>query len=151
MNVNNSNSELIDRLNKLLTRTREGERGYQEASENVKDPELKSLFLAQSRQRSEFAMEIDREIRTLGGQPDDSTSLASDLHRAWLNLKSSFSSNDDKAVVEECKRGDGVAVDDYNDILQSTTLMASSRELLLRQKERIEAAHASMTRLANVV
>ena len=151
MEVGNTNSEILNRLNTLLTRTRDGERGYQEAAENVKDPELKSLFLAQSRQRGEYATEIDREIRTLGGDPENSTSLAADLHRAWINIKTTFTGNDDKAVVEECKRGDGQALDDYQEILQSTSLAASTRELLLRQKERIESAHASMSRLADVV
>lgn len=151
MNVNNMNSDLLDQLNKLLTRNREAERGYQEASENVKDAELKSLFLAQSRQRGEFAMELDREIRTHGGDPDTGTSLASDLHRAWINIKTTFTGNDDKAVVEECRRGDSEAVDSYQEALQHTSLAASTRDLLMRQKTAIEAAHASMSRLANVV
>ncbi|MGM9508763.1 MULTISPECIES: ferritin-like domain-containing protein [Larkinella] len=151
MEVGNTHSEILDRLNTLLTRTRDGERGYQEAAENVKDAELKSLFLTQSRQRNEYATEIDREIRTLGGDPENSTSLTADLHRAWINIKTTFTGNDDKAVVEECKRGDGQALEDYQEILQSTSLAASTRELLLRQKERIESAHASMARLANVV
>jgi uncharacterized protein (TIGR02284 family) len=151
MEIGNTHSEILDRLNTLLTRTRDGERGYQEAAENAKDAELKSLFLTQSRQRSEYATEIDREIRTLGGDPENSTSLAADLHRAWISIKSTFTGNDDKAVVEECKRGDGQALEDYQEILQSTSLAASTRELLLRQKERIESAHASMARLANVV
>ncbi|GAB3273326.1 PA2169 family four-helix-bundle protein [Larkinella harenae] len=146
-----TNGEILDRLNTLLMRTRDGERGYQEAAENAKDTELKSLFLAQSRQRGEFAAELDREVRTLGGDPETSTSLTADLHRAWINIKTTFTGNDDKAVVEECKRGDGQALDDYQEILKSTSLMASTRELLLRQKERIESAHASMSRLASVV
>ena len=151
MEAGNTHSEILDRLNTLLTRTRDGERGYQEAAENAKDAELKSLFLTQSRQRSEYATEIDREIRTLGGDPENSTSLTADLHRAWINIKSTFTGNNDKAVVEECKRGDGQALEDYQEILQSTSLTASTRELLLLQKERIESAHASMARLANVV
>ena len=151
MNTQNLSSDMLDKLNTLLTRTRDGERGYQEASDNVKDAELKSLFLAQSRQRGEFAMELDREIRTLGGDPETSTSLLADLHRAWINIKTTFTGDDDKATVEECQRGDGEALSDYQDILQSTNLAASTRELLLQQKERIEAAHASMARLAKVV
>ncbi|WP_234735188.1 ferritin-like domain-containing protein [Tellurirhabdus bombi] len=151
MNVTNTSEELIDRLNTLLTRTRDGERGYEEASENVKDPELKSLFLAQSKQRGEFALELDREIRTLGGDPEKTTSLMADLHRAWINIKSAFTSDDDKAVAEECKRGDGEALADYNDILQGTNLAASTRELLIRQQDRIQSAHSSMSRLADVL
>lgn len=151
MNVKQTRGEILDALNKLLTRNRDAEEGYQEAAENAKDTELKSLFLAQSRQRGEFAMELDREIRTLGGEPDSSTSVLSSLHRAWINIKSSFSSDDDKATVQECQRGDQEALDDYNSVLQETDLVASTRELLLRQKQSIDTAHASMARLALVV
>ncbi|QJW89056.1 PA2169 family four-helix-bundle protein [Spirosoma taeanense] len=151
MNVKDTRGEILDQLNRLLTRSHDAEKGYQEAAENVKDTELKSLFLTQARQRSEFAMEIDREVRTLGGDPDNGTSLAADLHRAWINVKSTFSSNDDKATVQECQRGDQEALNDYNAVLQETDLMASTRELLLRQKQSIESAHASMSRLALVV
>jgi uncharacterized protein (TIGR02284 family) len=151
MNVKETRGEILDALNRLLTRNHDAERGYQEASENVKDNELKSLFLAQSRQRAEFAMELDREIRALGGEPDNSTSIAADLHRAWINVKATFASNDDKATVQECQRGDQDALENYNSVLQETDLVASTRELLLRQKQSIDSAHASMARLALVV
>jgi uncharacterized protein (TIGR02284 family) len=151
MNVKDTRGEILDQLNKLLTYTRDGEKGYQEAAENVKDTELKSLFLTQGRQRAEFAMELDREIRTAGGNPDDSTSLISNLHRAWINIKSAIAANDDKATVEECQRGDKQALDTYAEVLRETDLGANTRDLLLRQKESIESAHAAMARLAQVV
>ncbi|MDB5243529.1 MAG: hypothetical protein JWP57_4154 [Spirosoma sp.] len=151
MNVKDTRGEVLDQLNKLLTRNHDAEKGYQEAAESVKDAELKSLFLTQSRQRSEFAMELEQEIRTLGGEPDNGTSLASDLHRAWINIKSTFASNDDKATVKECQRGDQEALENYNSVLQETDLVASTREVLLRQKQSIDSAHASMARLALIV
>ncbi|WP_420149495.1 ferritin-like domain-containing protein [Spirosoma sp.] len=151
MNVKETRGEILDQLNRLLTLNRDAEEGYKEASDNVKDNELKSLFLTQSGQRGEFAHEIDREIRALGGEPDNGTSLAADLHRAWINIKTTFSSNDDKATVQECHRGDREALENYNAVLQETDLAASTRELLLRQKQSIDTANASMARLALVV
>ena len=151
MNVKETRGEVLDQLNKLLTRNHDAEKGYQEAAESVKDAELKSLFLTQSRQRSEFAMELEREIKILGGEPDNGTSLAADLHRAWINVKSTFASNDDKATVQECQRGDQEALENYNSVLQETDLAASTRDVLLRQKQSIDSAHASMARLALVV
>lgn len=150
-NVKDTKGEILDQLNKLLTRSHDAEKGYNEAAENVKDTELKSLFTAQAQQRAEFAQALDREIRATGGEPDNGTSLASDLHRAWINIKSTFASDDDKAVVQECSRGDQEALDNYNTVLQETDLVASTRQLLLTQKEKIESAHATMTRLALVV
>ncbi|MEZ0607131.1 PA2169 family four-helix-bundle protein [Fibrella sp. WM1] len=151
MNVKETRGEILDQLNKLLTSAHDAEKGYQEAAENVKDAELKSLFLAQSRERAEFGQELDREIRALGGDPEGGTSLASDLHRAWINIKSAVSGSTDKAVAEECQRGDAEALDEYRDVLEQTDIAASTRELLLRQKSKVESAHATMGRLALVV
>jgi len=151
MDIKETREEIFDQLNRLLIRNHDAEKGYQEAAENAKDTELKSLFLAQSRQRGEFATEVDREIRALGGEPDNGTSLAADLHRAWINIKSTFTSDDDKATVQECHRGDQEALNDYSAVLQETDLAASTRELLLRQKQSIDTANASMARLALVV
>ncbi|MFD2936965.1 ferritin-like domain-containing protein [Spirosoma flavum] len=151
MDVKETRGEILDQLSKLLTLSHDAEKGYQEASENVKDNELKSLFLTQSRQRAEFATSLDREIRTLGGEPDNGTSLAADLHRAWINIKSTFASDDDKATVQECHRGDQEALNTYNEVLQETDLVASTRELLLQQKQSIDSANSTMARLALVV
>ena len=151
MNVKQTRGEILDALNKLLTRNHDAEEGYQEAAENAKDAELKSMFLAQSRQRSEFAMEIDREIRALGGDADNGTSLVADLHRAWINIKSAMSNTTDKAVAEECRRGDSGALTDYNEVLEQTDIAASTRDILLRQKSKVESANETMGRLALVV
>jgi len=151
MDVKQTRGEILDQLNKLLTLSHDAEKGYQEAAENAKDNELKSLFLSQSRQRSEFALSLDREIRALGGEPDNGTSIAADLHRAWINIKSTFASDDDKATVEECHRGDQEALETYNAVLQETDLVASTRELLLQQKQSIDTANSTMARLALVV
>lgn len=151
MDVKQTRGEILDQLNKLLTLSHDAEKGYQEASENAKDTELKSLFMSQSRQRSEFAVSLDREIRALGGEPDNGTSITADLHRAWINIKSTFASDDDKATVEECHRGDKEALETYNAVLQETDLVASTRELLLQQKQSIDTANSTMARLALVV
>ncbi|WP_020602450.1 ferritin-like domain-containing protein [Spirosoma spitsbergense] len=149
--MNDTREEIIDQLGKLLTLSNDAEEGYKEAADNVDDNELKTLFLKQSQQRAEFAQELDREIRALGGDTDNDTSLTADLHRAWINIKSAFTSNDDKTVVRECHRGDQEALNDYNKVLQETNLAASTRELLLRQKQSIDTANSTMARLAQAV
>lgn len=149
--MNDTREEIIDQLGKLLTLSNDAEEGYKEAADNVDDNELRTLFLEQSQQRADFAQELDSEIRALGGDADNGTSLTADLHRAWINIKSTFSSNDDKAVVQECHRGDQEALNDYNAVLQETNLAASTRELLLRHKQSIDTANSTMARLAQAV
>ncbi len=149
--MNETRGEILDQLSKLLTLSNDAQEGYKEAADNVDDNELKTLFMQQSQQRAEFAQELDREIHTLGGETDNGTSLTADLHRAWINIKSAFTSNDDKAVLQECHRGDQEALNDYNAVLQETNLAASTREMLLRQKQSINTANSTMASLAQTV
>ena len=149
--MNDTREEILDQLNKLLTSSNDAQEGYKEAADNVDDNELKTLFLQQSQQRAEFAQELAGEISALGGDTDSGTSFTADLHRAWINIKSAFTSDDDKAVVQECHRGDQEALNDYNTVLQETDLAASTRELLLRQKQSIDTANSTMARLAQIV
>ena len=151
MIVKESRGEILDQLNKLLTSSRDAEKGYQEAADNVKGTELKNLFLAQSCQRGEYTAELDREIRALGGDAGSGTSLGSDLHRAWISVKSTLSGNSDKAVAEECRRSDSEALANYSEVLEQTDVAASTRELLLNQKSKVKLAHSIMGRLALVV
>ncbi|GAB3718354.1 hypothetical protein GCM10027592_61220 [Spirosoma flavus] len=151
MNVKETRGEILDQLNRLLTISQDAKEGYEKAAESVEDSELKSLFLTQSAQRAEFAQELDREIRTLGGEPNEHTSITADLHRAWISIKTAFTSDDDKATVQECHRGDKEALNTYNSVLQETDLSASTRELLLRHKQSIDTANSTMARLALVV
>ncbi|GAB3992427.1 hypothetical protein GCM10028807_25490 [Spirosoma daeguense] len=151
MDVKETRTEILDQLNSLLIINRDATEGYAKAAESVKDSELKSLFLAQSGHRNEFAQELEGEIRALGGEPDEHTSIAADLHRAWISIKTAFTSDDDKATVQECHRGDKEAMNTYNRVLQETDLTASTRELLLRHKQSIDTANSTMGRLALVV
>jgi uncharacterized protein (TIGR02284 family) len=61
--------ELIARLNDLIQTCRDGEQGFQLASESIKDASLKALFKRCSLQRAQFATELQAEVRQLGGDP----------------------------------------------------------------------------------
>ena len=110
--------ELISSLNDLIQTCRDGERGFQLAAENVKDPDLKSLFTRCSLQRAQFASELQAEIRQLGGDVEDHATVTGSLHRGWLNLKAIVTGKNDHAVIAECERGEDAAVQNYQEVLK---------------------------------
>jgi uncharacterized protein (TIGR02284 family) len=68
--------------------SKDGQEGYKQAAEAVKDSELKSLFGSYSQQRSKFASELQNEAVHLGkSKPEDFSSACGSLYRAWINLK----------------------------------------------------------------
>lgn len=109
--------ELLECLNELIETCRDGENGFQTASDNVQYPDLKSFFRECSVQRAQFASELESEIRQLGGSPADGGSVSAAMHRGWMNIKSIVSS--DEAVIQECARGDKAAIETYQRVLKN--------------------------------
>ena len=102
----NEAKEITSTINNLIETLKDGQEGFKQAAQGVKDPQLKSLFTDYSLQRSRFATELQSEARVLGeSEPETSSSAAGALHRAWINLKSAVTKGDDHAILAECERG----------------------------------------------
>jgi uncharacterized protein (TIGR02284 family) len=134
--------EIISTINGLIETLKDGQQGFREASEAVKDSKLKSLFSEYSLQRAKFAGELQNEAITLGDHnPEDSSSTAGAMHRAWINLKSAITSGDDHAVLAECERGEDSAVNEYKKAMEDEDLSAPIRETISRQFTDLKNAH----------
>jgi uncharacterized protein (TIGR02284 family) len=131
-------NEVIDNLIETL---KDGQQGFKEAAEGVKDPQLKSLFSDYSRQRARFLVELRGKAQSPDQrEPDVSGSAAGALHRGWINLKSVLSKGDDHAILAECERGEDSAVEEYQKALNNG-LSAPVREIVSRQYTEIKATH----------
>lgn len=133
--------EIISTVNSLIETLKDGQEGYQQAAEAVKDSELKSLFGEYSSQRSKFAGELQSQLRSLGeSDPETSSSVAGSVHRAWINLKSAITSQNDHAILSECERGEDSAVAAYKKAME-TELPSPLRETVSKQQDDVKVAH----------
>jgi uncharacterized protein (TIGR02284 family) len=130
-------NKIIDNLIETL---KDGQQGFKQAAEGVKDPQLKSLFDEYSRQRARFAMELEGEVRSMGSKPETSGSAAGALHRGWINLKSALTGGGDHAILAECERGEDSAVEEYRKALDNG-LTTSVQGIVSRQFAQIKQAH----------
>ncbi len=133
--------EITSTINNLIVTLKDGQEGFKQAAEGVKDPQLKSLFNEYSQQRSRFATELQSQARSLGErEPETSSSAAGALHRSWINLKSAVTRGDDHAILAECERGEDSAVEEYKKAIDDD-LSAQLREIISRQYAAIKEAH----------
>ena len=133
--------EAISTINNLIETLKDGEKGFKEAADAVKDPQLKSLFQEYSQQRHRFATELQTQAQSLGeSEPKKASSAAGAMHRAWINLKSAVTSGDDKAILSECERGEDSAVHEYEEAMQDG-FSGPVRDLVSRQFSEIKSAH----------
>ena len=112
-----TNDEIISTLNDLIETSKDGEHGFETCAENVKDMQLKQLFTAAAQRCAEGAKELQEQVRLLGGDPDEHSSVAGTLHRAWVDIKAAITGKDEQAVLEECERGEDVAKKTYEKAL----------------------------------
>lgn len=133
-------AKIAGKLNRLLEKNLDAEKGYRFSSENVKDPQLKAFFAERAEERYDFIHQLKTEIRDFGEAPEEESSLAGDVHRTWMNLKTTFSPNRAHTTLEEAEKGEKAAVNEYEDILNDPEIPAGTANILAKQKNDIVAA-----------
>jgi uncharacterized protein (TIGR02284 family) len=142
-NVNDKmkySEKISNKLNELLVKNYDAEKGYLNAIENVESDRLKMFFKRRASERSEFAKELRTEILQYGQIPEDSGSFKGTLHRNWMSLKSTFSSNNEEAILEEAIRGEEASLEDYNELVTERNLPPSIDKLVLKHRNAIQSA-----------
>lgn len=139
----------IKTLNNLIETSKDGEAGFKVCAEDVKRPDLKTLFLDRSQRCGQAAAELQRIVLELGGNPEDSTSVGGDLHRRWVDLKALVTGKDEEAILNECERGEDVAKKHYKEALEETHLSPEIRAVVQRQYDGVLRNHDQIKALRN--
>ncbi|MDG5490354.1 PA2169 family four-helix-bundle protein [Psychroserpens sp. SPM9] len=132
--------EISNKLNELLVKNYDAEKGYLNAIKNVDSDRLKMFFKRRATERSEFAKELRTEILQYGEIPEDSGSFKGAMHRNWMTLKSTFSSNNEEAVLEEAIKGEESSLEEYNELITTPNLPPTIDALLLKHRNSIQSA-----------
>ena len=132
--------EISKKLNELLVKNYDAEKGYLNAIDNVENERLKMFFKRRASERSAFAKELRTEILRYGEIPEDSGSFKGVMHRNWMSLKSTFSSNNEDAILEEAIRGEEASLKEYDNMINEKNLPPTIDELILRHRNSIQAA-----------
>jgi uncharacterized protein (TIGR02284 family) len=132
--------EVISTLNTLIETCRDGEQGFREAAQNLKDPAVKTLFNEMSHERGRFAEELKSEVQRLGGNPEEGGSMAGAVHRGWMDVKGAITGRDDKQIIAEAERGEDIAVSTYQNALKEP-LPTAIESVVNRQYRQVKDAH----------
>jgi uncharacterized protein (TIGR02284 family) len=137
--MENQNEKAVSVLNDLIEFAKDGQEGYKTAAQDVKNPQLQSMFRNFEQQRSQFVTQLKEQVQTMGGNPEQSGSIVGAAHRGWIYLKSAISKGDEKAILDECDRGDSAAESKYDEALRAT-LPSNVREVVRRQHDIVRDA-----------
>lgn len=143
------NNDTISTLNTLIQTCKDGQNGFAEAATGVAGADMKDLFVRYAQQRSQFAGELQDEVRKLGGDPETAGSLVASLHRGWIDIKSVVTGKDEGAILGECERGEDSAVEAYKNALKEA-LPSDVNSVIERQYMQVKEAHDRIKGLRNM-
>ncbi|WP_340201848.1 PA2169 family four-helix-bundle protein [Ascidiimonas sp. W6] len=138
------------KLNDLLEKTYDAEKGFQKAAKNVKHAGLIDYFEKKAQQRYDFGHELKQEIKSFGGEIDKGGSITGDAHRTWMDIKAFLSLETEESMLEEAIRGEKAAIEEYDEVLAETSLPSSTKAILSAQKLRIQKGLNTIKRLEDL-
>jgi uncharacterized protein (TIGR02284 family) len=139
-NNDGDRDDVVDVLKDLVECCKDGEYGFRECAEQAKREDLRSMFLQRAEDCRRGAQELNDCIRQYGGTTEDGGSAMGAMHRGWVSIKSKLTSYDDKAVLEECERGEDNAKARYAKALQKN-LPQDVRSVVERQMQGVQRNH----------
>jgi uncharacterized protein (TIGR02284 family) len=75
-----------------------------------------------------------------GQIPEDSGSFKGTMHRNWMSLKSTFTSNNEEAILEEAIKGEEASLEEYDKLLKENNLPPTIDSLIAKHRNAIQAA-----------
>ncbi len=148
--MNTYTETISTKLNELLERTYDAEKGFKKAAENTEHTYLKRYFERKALERYNFANALDNEIRSFGEKPEKNGSMEGTIHRAWMDVKAMFSVDNDESMLEEAIRGEKTALNDYNEVINDSTLPMSTQSVLVKQRDTIASDLNAIKRLEDL-
>ncbi|MEJ7928533.1 PA2169 family four-helix-bundle protein [Ramlibacter sp. AN1015] len=138
--------DTIKVLNDLIETCKDGEYGFQQCADHASREDLKSIFRQRVEDCRRGASQLQEQVRSLGGRPDDDGSAMGSVARGWTATRAALSSNDDKAVLEEAERSEDNALARYRKALQKP-LPDHIRQIVQHQLDGVQRNHDQIKRL----
>jgi uncharacterized protein (TIGR02284 family) len=135
-----------DVLDDLCATARDGELGFREAAGHAHAPDLVALLERLAVQCAAAGAQWQQALAQLGGERDDSGTVAGAAQRVWLQIRGLFGGAGDQTLLGECERGQDDIVARYRDALQSNLPLAL-HEAVQREFEQAQRQHDHIRRL----
>ncbi len=119
----------------------DGQKGFADIGEHLKDDTLKRYFLAESLKRANFRAELENELHRAGmADVNESGSAVGTVHRVWGDLKAHLGAGSDHQLLVTAEQGEDAAKKTYKEALEKD-LPLPVRSLLTEQQAHIVISH----------
>ncbi len=130
------NEKSIEVLNSIIQINNDRIEGYETASKETEDVDLKTLFSGFINTSEQCKKSLEAGVRELGGEVTESTRVTGKFFRVWMEVKAALTGNDRKAILNSCEFGEQAAQDVYEKVLtdELENLNAEQQTMLAAQK-----------------
>ena len=137
----NKNAEFEKVVKEVINVLQDGQKGFADIGEHLKDDTIKRYFLAESLKRANFRAELENELHRHGVKDvHEEGTVAGSLHRTWGDLKGKIFGADDHSLLASAEQGEDQAKKVYKDALEQD-LPLPLHQLLSEQNAHIMNSH----------
>ena len=129
--------ETVKVLNSLVEINNDRIEGYETASKETEEGDLKFMFSDFIQTSQKLKSELVNEVHRLGGVPAEGTKISGKFFRVWMDVKAALTAKDRKAILNSCEFGEDEAVATYEKAIKN-----DGDELSSEQKNMIQAHYA---------
>lgn len=133
----------IEVFNSLITINNDRIEGYETASKETDDLDLKTLFGQFISTSQKCKQELVMEVNTLGYKETEGTKVTGKFFRVWMDVKAALTGKDRKAILDSCEYGEDEALDTYDKAIENDfeDLSAEHQTMIIAQRSLLKADH----------
>lgn len=134
--------KILEVLNDLIKINKEREEGYVKASRELTPAEsnLRGVFERKAQESRHNMQQLMHKAEEIAAADEIETddSISGQLYRLWMDVKTAFTADDKKAILESCESGEKAAQQCYNDALKDEALPEDITNIIREQKQSID-------------
>ncbi len=135
------NKDMEKVVKSVINILQDGQKGFADIGEHLKDETLKRYFLAESLKRANFRAELENELHRHGvADIHEEGTAGGAIHRAWGTLKGKIMDVSDHELLATAEQGEDSAKKTYKEALEAD-LPLPLRQLLSEQNAHIMSSH----------
>ncbi len=124
----------IDVLNSLIEINNDRIYGYETASKEVEETDLKMMFSHSTETSIKCKAQLVAEVKNLGGKPTESTTTTGKIYRIWMDVKALATGKDRKVILDSCVFGEDAAIETYNEALSNDEDLTSGQHMMIAEQ-----------------
>lgn len=135
-------SKQATQLNELIEITRDGQRFYEHASQEVRDSHLKSLFADMARAKVEVIQALSSKVAANHEKPAEGGTLMGKLHQLYADTRAVLSRDEAATYVAQLEEAEDRILHAFEDAIE--TADSQLQPLLSQELPKVRACHDRM-------